>query len=200
MSRRGSAARAGAGAAGIVLLFALFGVVNYLGARHWVRGDWTRTHLFSLSQTTKKILGGLTKPVQITVFMTRNSRLYQPVSEVLSRYRTASPKIEVEFLDPERNPLRAEALVKQFGIRQNTVVIRSGDRKKYVEEDKLADFDFSGAQMGGTPQIKAFKGEEAFTSAILDVTENNVSKIYFSTGHGRADDRLPGARAGLRAG
>jgi ABC-type uncharacterized transport system involved in gliding motility auxiliary subunit len=172
------------GAAGIVLLLALFAGVNWMGARHWLRGDWTKTHLFSLSQTTKKVIGGLTKPVQVTVFMTRNSRLYQPVSELLSRYRTASPKVEVEFLDPERNPLRAEALVKEFGIRQNTVVFRSGDRKKYVEEDKLADFDFSGAQMGSAPQIKSFKGEEAFTSAILDVTEKNVSKIYFSSGHG----------------
>ena len=181
---RPSAARAGAGAAGIALLFALFVGANYLGARHWVRGDWTKTHLFSLSQTTKKVLSGLTRPVQVTVFMTRNSRLYQPVSELLSRYRTASAKVEVEFLDPERNPMRAEALVKQFGIRQNTVVFRSGERKKYVEEDKLADFDFSGAQMGASPQIRSFKGEEAFTSAILDVTEKSVSKIYFSSGHG----------------
>jgi gliding motility-associatede transport system auxiliary component len=181
---RGSAARAGAGAAGIVLLLALFAGVNYVGARHWVRGDWTKTRLFSLSQTTRKVLTGLTKPVQVTVFMTRNSRLYQPVSELLSRYRAVSPRVEVEFLDPERNPLRAEALVKQFGIRQNTVVFRSGESKKYVEEDKLADFDFSGAQMGAAPQIRSFKGEEAFTSAILDVTEKNVSKIYFSSGHG----------------
>jgi ABC-type uncharacterized transport system involved in gliding motility auxiliary subunit len=181
---RPSAARAGAGAAGIALLFALFVGANYLGARHWVRGDWTKTRLFSLSQTSKRVLSGLTRPVQVTVFMTRNSRLYQPVSELLSRYRTASAKVEVEFLDPERNPMRAEALVKQFGIRQNTVVFRSGERKKYVEEDKLADFDFSGAQMGASPQIRSFKGEEAFTSAILDVTEKSVSKIYFSSGHG----------------
>ncbi len=181
---RPSAVRAGAGVAGIALLFALFAGANYLGARHWVRGDWTKTHLFSLSQTTKKVVSGLTRPVQVTVFMTRNSRLYQPVSELLSRYRTESAKVEVEFLDPERNPMRAEALVKQFGIRQNTVVFRSGERKKYVEEDKLADFDFSGAQMGAAPQIRSFKGEEAFTSAILDVTEKSVSKIYFSSGHG----------------
>jgi ABC-type uncharacterized transport system involved in gliding motility auxiliary subunit len=178
------AARAGVSAAGIVLALALAVGVNYLGARHWARGDWTKTRLYSLSQTTKKTLASLARPVQVTVFMTRNSRLYQPVTELLNRYRTASSKIEVEELDPERNPLRAEALVKQFGIRQNTVVFRSGDRKKYVEEDKLADFDYSGVQMGAAPQIKSFKGEEAFTSAILDVTENKVRKVYFSTGHG----------------
>ena len=122
--------RAGTSAAAIGLVALLLVGVNYLGARHWSRGDWTKTKLFSLSQTTRKVLGGLTKPVQVTVFMTRASRLYQPISELLNRYRAASPKIEVEFLDPERNPLRAEALVKQFGIRQNTVVFRSGDRKK----------------------------------------------------------------------
>ncbi len=181
---RAWASRAGGGAAGIALLLALFAGANYLGARHWVRGDWTKTRLYSLSQTTKKVLSGLTRPVQVTAFMTRNSRLYQPVSELLSRYRTASPKLEIEFLDPERNPMRAEELVKQFGIRQNTVVFRSGEQKKYVEEDKLADFDFSGAQFGAAPQIRSFKGEEAFTSAIMDVTEKNVSKIYFSSGHG----------------
>jgi len=176
--------RAGTSAAGIALVLLLAVGVNYLGARHWARGDWTKTRLFSLSETTRKVLAGLTKPVQVTVFMPRASRLYQPVSELMSRYRAASPKVEVEFLDPERNPLRAEELVKQFGIRQNTVVFRSGDRKKYVEEDKIADFDYTGIQMGAAPQIKAFKGEEAFTSAILDVTEKNVTKIYFTAGHG----------------
>jgi ABC-type uncharacterized transport system involved in gliding motility auxiliary subunit len=181
---RARAVRAGTSAAGIVLVLALAVGVNYLGARHWVRGDWTKTQLYSLSQTSRKLLAALTRPVQVTVFMTRNSRLYQPVSELLNRYRAASPRIEVEYLDPERNPLRAEALVKQFGIRQNTVVFRSGDRKKYVEEDKLAEFDYSAMQMGAAPQIKSFKGEEAFTSAILDVTESRVRKVYFSSGHG----------------
>ncbi len=80
--------------------------------------------------------------------------------------------------------MRAQELVKQFAIRQNTVVFRSGDRKKYVEEEKMADYDYAGAQPGAAPPVKAFKGEEAFTSAILDVTEKTVSKIYFSTGHG----------------
>ena len=176
--------RAGTSAAAIMLVALLVAGVNYLGARHWARGDWTRARLFSLSQTSRKVLAGLTKPVSVTVFMTRAARLYQPISELLNRYRAASPKIEVEFLDPERNPLRAEALVKQFGIRQNTVVFRSGDRKKYVEEDKIAELDYSGIQMGAAPQVKAFKGEEAFTSAILEVSEKNVSKVYFTAGHG----------------
>lgn len=184
---RGRAARAGVSAAAIALAAAILVGVNWLGSRHWWRGDWTKTHLYSLSATTRKLVGGLTKPVRITVFMDRDSRLFTPVSEILNRYRALSPKIEVEELDPKRNPARAEALVREFGIRQSTVVFRSGDRKKYVEEDKLAEYDYSGMQMGrGAPEIKAFKGEEAFTSAILAVTEERTPHVYFSSGHGEA--------------
>jgi hypothetical protein len=194
MSNRARGVRAGTSAAAIALVFALVVGANYLSARHWLRGDWTKTKIYSLSQTTRKVVAGLSKPVQVTVFMTRNSRLYRPVSELLNGYRTASPKIEVEFLDPERNPMRAQELVKQFAIRQNTVVFKSGDKKKYVEEDKIADFDYTGVQQGAVPTVKSFKGEEAFTSAILDVTEKSVSKIYFSTGHG--EPKLDGKERG----
>ncbi len=179
-------ARAGSSAAAILLGVALLVGVNYLSARHWKRADWTKTQIYSLSEQTKKILAGLKQPVRVTVFMTNEGRLYQPVREILSRYQALSPKIEVEYLDPRRNPARAEALVKEFGIRQNTIVFRSGDRKKYVEEDKLADFDFAAAGMGGAPNIKSLKVEEAFTSAILSVTEQRQPRVYFSKGHGEA--------------
>ena len=189
-----AAARASASTAAIVLGIALFAGVNWIGSRHWWRGDWTASGIYSISDTTRKTVASLTKPVRVTVFMTRQSRLYQPVTELLNRYRSLSSKIEIEYLDPERNPMRAKALLQEFEIRQNTVVFRSGDRKKYVEESALADFDFGGAMGGGSPEIKAFKGEEAFTSALLDVTESRVTKIYFTSGHGEAS--LDGAERG----
>ncbi len=178
----------------IALGIALFAGVNWIGSRHWWRGDWTASGIYSISDTTKKTVASLTKPVRVTVFMTRQSRLYQPVTELLNRYRRLSSKIEIEYLDPEKNPLRAKALVDEFQIRQTTVVFRSGDRKKYVDESALADFDFGGAMGGGAPEIKAFKGEEAFTSALLDVTETRVTKIYFTSGHG--EPAIDGAERG----
>jgi ABC-type uncharacterized transport system involved in gliding motility auxiliary subunit len=178
------AQRIGTSAIGIFLAAALLVGVNWLGYRHWARADWTRARIYSLSETTRKILAGLKTPVRVTVLMRGDSRLIQPVTELLNRYRAASPKIEVEFVDPLRNPARAEPLARELGVRQSTVVFRSGQKKKYVEEDKLADFDFGGAGMGGAPEIKAFKGEQAFTSAILEVTENKSAKVYFTAGHG----------------
>lgn len=180
------AARAGSSALGILLAAALLVGVNYLSARHWKRGDWTRTKIYSLSEKTRKILGELKKPVRVTVFMTPRARLYSEVRELLTRYQAASPKLEIEYLDPERNRARAESLVRELGVRAETVVFRSGDRKKYVEDDKLADFDYSAMGTGGAPTVKAFKGEEAFTSAILAVTEEKTTRVAFSKGHGEA--------------
>ena len=180
------AARAGASALGILLAVALLLGVNYLSSRHWKRGDWTRTQVFSLSEKTRQILAGLQKPVRVTVFMTSRAQLYTEVRELLSRYQAASPKIEIEYLDPERNRARAEALVKELGVRAETVVFRSGDRKKYVENDKLAEMDYAGMGTGGAPTVKAFKGEDAFTSAILSVTEDRPTRVAFSKGHGEA--------------
>lgn len=180
--------RLGTSTAGILLSVAVLAGVNYLALRHWKRFDWTHTQIYALSDTTKKILDGLKQPVQVTVFMVPGrSRLLPEVKELLSRYQARSPKIEVEYLDPQRNLARAEALVKESGVRENTVVFRSGDRKKYVEEDKLADFDYAGMGMGGgAPTVKALKAEEAFTSAILSVTEQRQPKAYFTKGHGEA--------------
>jgi len=179
--------RAGTGAAAIALATALLLGVNWLGSRHWWHSDWTKARVSSLSETTRKVLKDLKSPVRITVFMTRQSRVYDAVRSMLESYKAEAPRmLEIEYVDPERNPARAAPLVQEFGIRQSTVVFRSGDKKKYVEEDKLADFDFSAAQMGGAPEMKAFKGEQAFTSAILEVTENKQAKVYFTTGLGEA--------------
>jgi ABC-type uncharacterized transport system involved in gliding motility auxiliary subunit len=180
-------ARLSASTVGIVLAAAIFLGVNYLSSRHWKRIDWTRAQVYSLSETTKKTLDALQKPVQVTVFMVQGrSRVLPEVKELLARYQERSPKIEVEYLDPQRNMARAEALVKEAGVRENTVVFRSGDRRKYVDEDKLADFDFSGAGPGGAATVKSFKAEEAFTSAILSVIEDRQSRVYFTKGHGEA--------------
>jgi hypothetical protein len=170
--------------AAVVLGFGILALVNWLGARHYRRFDWTRSGLYTLSDKTKNVLKDLGTPVTATIFMTEGSPLFAETQEVLKRYRAASPMVTVETLDPVRNRTRAEALVKEFGVRGGTVVFRAGDKKKYVTEDQLAEYDFARARMGGEPTIKTFKGEQEFTSAILTVTQTRTPKVLFTAGHG----------------
>jgi hypothetical protein len=50
----------------------------------------------------------------------------------------------------------------------------------------MAEMDYSGMQYGQGPTMRAFKGEEQFTSAILSLVAPDVPKVYFVTGHGEA--------------
>jgi hypothetical protein len=175
--------RATVGAA-IVVGLGILVLVNYVGGRRYARFDWTRSGLYTLSPKTLGVLKELKTPVSVAVFMTENSPLFRETREILNRYQARSALLSVETIDPIRNRARAEALVKEYGIRGGSVVIRSGDKKKYVTEDQLAEYDFSRARMGGEPTIKAFKGEQEFTSAILSVTQTKAPKVLFTTGHG----------------
>ena len=163
---------------GILLL------VNYIGGKRYARFDWTKSGLYSLSPKTVNVLKDLKAGVTATVFMNENSPLFRETREILSRYQARTGMLTVETIDPVRNRARAEALVKEYGVRGGSVVFRSGEKKKYVTEDQLAEYDFSRARMGGEPTIKAFKGEQELTSAILSVTQTKTPKVLFTSGHG----------------
>jgi ABC-type uncharacterized transport system involved in gliding motility auxiliary subunit len=170
--------------AGAVLGLGILVLVNWIGSRHYRRFDWTGAGLYSLSEKTTNVLKGLKAPVHVTVFMTENTQLFPETQELLKRYRAASPLVTVETIDPTRNKARAEALAKGFGVTGPSVVFKSGERKKYVAVDQLAELDFSRARFGGEPSIKSFKGEQEFTSAILSITQAKTPKVLFTKGHG----------------
>jgi ABC-type uncharacterized transport system involved in gliding motility auxiliary subunit len=186
--RKERIAVASSATAGLVLAVALAGMVNWLGYRHYLRGDWTSSKIYSLSDKTTNVLKGIKDDVRVVVLMTPSTPLFTETKELLSRYEAVSPKLKVEFIDPDRDPLRTKQLAQEFGVSAaNTVVFAAADRKKYVTSDQLADYDYSGMQMGQPPKLKGFKGEEQFTSAILGVVSPKVPKIYFVTGHGERD-------------
>jgi len=171
-----------------LMVVALVGMVNWLAARHYWRWDWTKAKVYSLSEKTLNVLKGVKEPVRVVVFMTGTTPLFDQVKELLARYQSACPKLAVEYIDPERDPLRTRQLAQEFGVSvANTVVFAQQDRKKHVTSDQLAEYDYEGFQFGQAPKIKAFKGEEQFTSAILQVTNPRVPKAYFTQGHGEHD-------------
>ena len=188
------------GVVAVVLVVALTVMVNWLSARRFTRADWTSTQIYSLSEKTENILSDLEDEIRVVVFMTPQTSMYDQVEELLERYKAASDKITVEHIDPEREPLKTTQLAEQFGVQvADTVVFIYGDRTKYVTSDQMAEMDYSGMQYGQGPTMRAFKGEEQFTSAILSLVAPDVPKVYFVTGHGEAATAAAGASdRGLR--
>ncbi len=173
----------------VVLALLLFGMANYFSARHYHRFDLTRIKIYSLSDQSKAILKELKGPIKITVFFQPTHALYGPMRELLQGYQYhGDKKVEVEFVDPGRDYARAKILAEKYKIDDmNLVIFESGDRNKYIGAQAIADYDYQGFFGGGAPKLKAFRGEEAFTSAILAVTEERKPSIYFMTGHGEKE-------------
>ncbi|HYH45785.1 MAG TPA: GldG family protein [Thermoanaerobaculia bacterium] len=179
--------RTGTLSAGVLLIAALLALVNYFGWKYHKRFDWTASRLYSLSETTRNVLAGLDRDVEAAVFLTPQDRqIYEPAQELLSRYEAASPRFKVRWIDPERNPVEAEQLARQYGVERAGIVLVSGSDRRAIDSAELAEFDFSGMQFGGEPQMTGFKGEQVITGALVQFTEGTKPKILFTTGHGEA--------------
>jgi ABC-type uncharacterized transport system involved in gliding motility auxiliary subunit len=169
----------------LLLLGVLFIMVNYLASRRFARWDLTQQRVTALSDQTRQVLQALTEPLSIIVFYQPDHRLYELIKDQLTEYQRLSPQLSVEFIDPDQDIARAKQLAQQFQIEDlNLVVFQAGTRHKYLSDSELADYDFTSMGMGGEPRVSAFKGEDAFTSAIISVTQAEAPTVWFTSGHG----------------
>jgi ABC-type uncharacterized transport system involved in gliding motility auxiliary subunit len=176
-----------------VLFLTLFAGLNYLAVHYAWRFDLTQNRTHSLSPETRAYLKNLTEPVRIIVTLTQDSeneevsQAYRDVSGLLREYGFVTAgnergRVVTEFIDVYQRRREAEAL----GIDQpNTIIVICGDRKRVVKLDELYEVRNQTKQ--------AFRGENALTAAILDVSSPSKKKIYFLTGHGEMalDDVSP---------
>ena len=171
--------------AGVLLVVALIGLLNYFGMKYYYRFDWTGSRLYSLSEKSLGVLDGLDREIAVAVFLQPGSNLYDPTRELLERYAARTSRLRLRFVDPERNLVEAQRLVDQYRLSGlDVVVFEAGDERRVVDTASLADWDYSGLQMGAQPTMTAFKGEEAFTGAILELIEARKPRVLFTTGHG----------------
>lgn len=168
----------------IISALAIFLMLNWLSFRHWKRFDLTKNKIYSLSDESKKVLKNLNKELQIYVLFDEADAIYDELNELLKRYENLSKNIKVKYIEPGKNRLEAQRLIEELGINQvNSIVVKSEDRKKFIYGTELAEYDYTGMQWGQPPRLKSFKGEEAITSAILNVSEPKQVKIGFIKGH-----------------
>jgi ABC-type uncharacterized transport system involved in gliding motility auxiliary subunit len=122
-------------AAYILVVLAIVVVANVLADRFNKSLDTTSNKQYSLSDQTKKIIGGLKQNATITYF--NQSTRFQQGKDVLDEYANLSPKIHIVYVDPDKNPQLARAAgIRDFG----TALVQVGDKKdtaKSVTEEGL---------------------------------------------------------------
>ncbi len=181
----------------ILLSIVLIVGLNSLATRHFKRFDLSHNHIYSLSPETVAEIDKMEAIAKIIVTIPEESpqeelrHIYKYVQRLLREYEYAGQKggkrkIEVEFVDVYKEIRKADIIYRTYGINQpNLILVVSGDKRRQLLPTDIVDLT------DGLPS--AFKGEKAFTSALMEVTGDRKQKVYFLAGHGemRLDDVDP---------
>src|SRR6187200_657247 len=146
--------------ASVLVVLAILGAINYLAERHNKRWDLTAASQYSLSDQTKKVLQGLTKPVHATVFAKTED--FDRFRTRLDEYQYVTKPLQVEYIDPEKRPSMADKLKENA---MGTIVLEYEGRVQRVTSD----------------------AEQDVTNGLIKVVQGKQPKVYFVTGHGERD-------------
>src|SRR5438132_1025746 len=142
----------------IVLMGTILGILNFLAARHSVRWDFSETKRFTLSPQTARLLRELPREAKVTVFTSDQNPVRLAYRDLIDSYQAHTPKLTVEFVDPEKKP----GVARQYGItRPNTAVLESGQQETRITS----------------------ASEQELTNALIRVSKDEKKTVYFLTGH-----------------
>ena len=174
-----------------LLVCSFFIGVNTLSLTHFKRYDLTENRIYSLSPETISYIEELNEPIEIIVTRSTtesNSELdayYQDVENLVKEYeyqaqRAGKGPIIAEYVNVFQQTLQAQRLADEYGINQpNLIIFASENKHRIITPDEVYKME----EMEKT----AFRGEQVFTSALLDVSRPQNTTIYFLKGHGELD-------------
>ncbi|MBI3038105.1 GldG family protein [bacterium] len=166
----------------VVLILSIVGIgvlLSYIAFRRHIRYDFTKDRLFSISESTIHLLSGLKKDVKITAFFAKGGIEGRMVEDLLKEYKHRAPeRISFELVDPLRDPIRTKGMnVTTMG----TVIVQCENNRKDIDPNDIFIVNQNPYQR--QMEQPKFQGEQALSSAILNVTQGSKRKIFFVSGH-----------------
>lgn len=146
----------------VLIVIAIVGMVNFVGFRHVKIFDLTKEGRHSLSDQTKKVLKGLDSDLEVLAFYAKGQGDVQAFKGLMDLAKAQTSKIKVTIVDPVSKP----GLAKENNITTSGTIVL-----KY--KDKEGKFD------------KAT--EEGLANAVIKITRDKKTVVYFVTGHGEVD-------------
>src|SRR5438067_13315961 len=170
----------------IILILFLAAMVNSIAFKHYERWDFSRNQKYALSDKTKRFLRTIKGKMRVIVFFSPSTPITADVQNLLTEYKYAGKgKIDIQRIDPERNLSRAKEMCDKYKevSDESLLVIDYEGRNKTVKASEMAEIDQSGMAFGEGPRVTAFKGEQAITSAMMDVVAAKKNTLGYVIGH-----------------
>lgn len=179
----------------VVLALTAFGLLSYINqaTNRW-EIDLTRARKFSLSKSTRSLLAGLTRDVEVTVVRSPEAsaedrlELDEDIMDLVDQYEHHSGgRLDGRIWGLVEDQARFLSYLRELDLEVSDlscplVIVRCGQAHRRLDAgDFVVELD---------REHLAFRGEEALTNAILEVTEGEKRKVYFASGHGEGETDL----------
>ncbi|MDI6775032.1 MAG: GldG family protein [Verrucomicrobiota bacterium] len=187
--------------AAVLLAVALLLMVNHLFYRLGpMRRNLGGDRSYALSEKTRSLLATLDREVRVVAFFDQNHEYFAYVRALLKEYEyecaaLGQKNLKIQILDPNRDLARTRLLQQQYKVAEpNVLVFDSEGRCKYLGVKDIIDKQQSvdlqkllSRKSGGLVSEISYLGEQAFSSAILSVTQTRRPTVYFLSGHGERE-------------
>ena len=145
---------------GVLLALGILVAANYILSRQNVRWDLTAAQQYSLSDQTRRVLQALEAPISVLVFAREAE--FPSYRDGLDEYAYVSSQVDVEYIDIDRNPVRA----RQYEVQAYGTIV----------------FEYEGRVERTTSNA-----EQELTNALIKAVEGEERVVYFVQGHGERD-------------
>ena len=145
---------------GVALALGILVAANYILSRQNVRWDLTAAQQYSLSDQTRRVLEELDAPISVLVFAREAE--FPGFRDRLDEYAYVSSQVNVEYIDVDRNPVRA----RQYEVQAYGTIV----------------FEYEGRIERTTSN-----SEQELTNALIKAVEGEERTVYFVQGHGERD-------------
>ena len=179
--------------AGVVLINIILSVVT---DSHPLYIDVTENASYQLQKETKEYLSEVKDPVDIYVlqketdFESGDSSTYKyrvQANKLIHAMENSSDNITLHYVDLAAEPTFTTPYTQVDWTKSHAILVKSGDLYRAVDLTDLFDFDQEQYSQYGTIVITGQKVEQALTTAIVNVTTKEKTKVTVLTGQGEQD-------------
>jgi ABC-type uncharacterized transport system involved in gliding motility auxiliary subunit len=165
------------------LLIGMLIAVNLLADQIPFKFDLSRNKIYSLSKETYQILDNLKQDITIYALY-KSGQENTDITDILSKYSDHTKKIQLKFIDPDKNPGFVKRYLKDGEtLNFGSVIIESGKQFKAIPAHDLFIFDYSNPYQ---PNITSLAVEQRITGAIMYLSTGKVPKLFILEGHGES--------------
>jgi hypothetical protein len=173
---------------GIVAAVAIAVLLNVLSARHYKRWDWTTGGRYTLHPATVETLHSIPDSVELWVLLGGGDPLEQSIKQLVVAYQAETTKLDVHWIDPDRDAPAFHDVRKRFRIDAERgvdgrvvtdaiMVVAHGDRHWFLQASDMIEVGEDGTQ--ARP-----REEQAITGALRNVLGGEKAVLCFTSGHG----------------